>query len=118
MINLLIAWLIMTISFLIISNLPLIGVEIESFQKTVVSAAVFGILNAFVRPVLSLLAFPITLLTLGLFVFVINAVIFGLAAALVEGFRLRSGFWSALFGSIALGIINPIVSSFIYRAIQ
>lgn len=108
MLGLLITWLVTTISFLIISKIP-IGIEIDSFKKAAISAAVFGILNALLRPILGLLTFPIVLLTLGLFAFVLNAIVFGLAAYLVEGFRLRWGFWSALIGSIALGIVNSLL---------
>jgi putative membrane protein len=73
------------------------------------SAVVFGLLNAFLRPILGLLAFPITFLTFGLFAVVLNAIIFGLAAYLVTGFRLRWGIWSALIGAVALGIINSLI---------
>ncbi|MBD1805558.1 phage holin family protein [Microcoleus sp. FACHB-SPT15] len=108
MTGILITWLITTISFLIISRLP-IGVEIDSFGKAAISAAVFGILNALLRPILGFFTFPFILLTFGLFLFVLNAIIFGLAAWLVPGFRLRWGFWSALIGSIALTIINSLI---------
>jgi putative membrane protein len=108
MTEILITWLVTTVSFLIISRLP-IGVEVDSFGKAVISAAVFGILNAILRPILGLLTFPLIILTLGLFLFILNAIIFGLAAWLVPGFRLRWGFWSALIGSIALSVINSII---------
>lgn len=123
MLGILIIWLVTTISFLIISKLP-IGVEIDevnaapggslrenvdSFGKAVISAAVFGILNAILRPILGFFTFPFIILTFGLFVFVLNAIIFGLAAALVPGFRLRWGFWSALIGAIALSIVNSLL---------
>jgi putative membrane protein len=108
MIELLVAWLVTSISLFIISKLPL-GVEIDGFGKAAWSAAVFGILNALLRPILGFLTFPITLLTFGLFALVLNAIIFGLAAALVEGFRLRWGFWSALIGAIALSVINSLI---------
>jgi putative membrane protein len=108
MVALLITWLVTALSLFIISKLPT-GVEIDSFGKALFSAIVFGILNALLRPILSFLAFPITFITFGLFALVINAVIFGLAAALVTGFRLRWGFWSALIGSFALGVINSII---------
>ncbi|MDJ0574653.1 MAG: phage holin family protein [Xenococcaceae cyanobacterium MO_234.B1] len=108
MISLLITLLGTAVSLLIISKLPT-GVEIESFNKAFVSAIVFGILNALLRPILAFISFPITFLTFGLFSLIINAVIFGLAAALVTGFRLRWGFWSALIGSFALGVINSII---------
>lgn len=108
MVGLFITWLVTTISFLIISKLP-IGVEIDSFGKAALSAAVFGILNALLRPILGFFTFPFIILTFGLFVFVLNAIIFGLAAALVPGFRLRWGFWSALIGAIALSIVNSLL---------
>lgn len=108
LVGLLVAWLITSVSLFIISKLPT-GVEIDDFQKAIFSAAVFGILNALLRPVLGLLALPITLLTFGLFSVVLNAIIFGLAAYLVTGFRLRWGFWSALIGAIALAVINSLI---------
>ena len=108
MLGILITWLVTTVSFLIIARLPL-GVEIDSFGKAAISAAVFGVLNALLRPLLGFFTFPLILLTLGLFLFVLNAIIFGLAAALVTGFRLRWGIWSALLGSIALSLINSLL---------
>ncbi|HEY9728169.1 MAG TPA: phage holin family protein [Chroococcales cyanobacterium] len=107
-ISLLIAWIVTSVSLFLISKLPT-GVEIDSFQKAMWSAVVFGILNAILRPILGFLAFPITFLTFGLFAIVLNAIIFGLAAYLVTGFRLRWGIWSALIGAIALGIINMLI---------
>jgi len=92
----------------IISKLP-IGVDIDTFGKAMVSAAVFGLLNALVRPIFLLFTFPAVLITFGLFMILINAAIFGLAAWLVDGFRLRWGIWSALLGAIALGFINSIL---------
>ncbi|MDJ0742354.1 MAG: phage holin family protein [Xenococcaceae cyanobacterium MO_167.B27] len=108
MISLLITLLVTAVSLLIISKLPT-GVEIDSFNKALISAIVFGVLNALLRPILAFISFPITFITFGLFALIINAVIFGLAAALVTGFRLRWGFWSALIGSFALGVINSII---------
>ncbi|NEO38221.1 MAG: phage holin family protein [Moorea sp. SIOASIH] len=107
-ISLLIACLVTAVSLLIISKLPT-GVEIDSFEKALVSAVVFGILNALLKPILSVLSLPLTILTLGVFAVVVNAIIFGLAAALVTGFRLRWGFWSALIGAIALGFVNSLI---------
>jgi len=95
-------------SLFVISKLPL-GIEIDSFGKALVSAAVFGVLNALLRPILGFLAFPITFLTFGLFALVLNAIIFGLAAFLVHGFRLRGGFFSAFIGAIALSLINALI---------
>jgi putative membrane protein len=107
-VSLAIAWVVTSVSFFIISKLP-IGVDIDSFGKAMVSAAVFGLLNALVRPIFLLFTFPAVLITFGLFMIVINAAIFGLAAWLVDGFRLRWGIWSALLGAIALGFINSLL---------
>ncbi|MDJ0658575.1 MAG: phage holin family protein [Crocosphaera sp.] len=107
--EILIAWLITAISLLIIAQLP-IGVEVDNFGKALVSAIVFGVLNALVKPILLFFSIPLTILTLGLFLLVVNAIVFGLAAALVSGFRLRYGFWSALLGSICLSFINGILA--------
>uniref|UniRef100_UPI0038991A03 phage holin family protein n=1 Tax=Aerosakkonema funiforme TaxID=1246630 RepID=UPI0038991A03 len=94
LIAILMAWLVTSVSLFIISKLPL-GVEIDGFNKALTSAAVFGILNALLQPVLKVLFFVPNLLTLfllqWLFLAAINAIIFGLAAWLVEGFRLRWG---------------------------
>lgn len=108
--ELLITLLVTAVSFVIISKIP-IGVDIDSFPKALISAAVFGVLNAILKPVLDVLGSPLTFLTLGLFSLVINAIIFGLAAWLVEGFRLRFGFWSALLGALALSLVNSLLSN-------
>lgn len=112
MLNLLLTWLVTTISFLIISRIP-IGIEIDNFGKAAISAAVFGVLNAILLPILSLFTLPFIILSFGLFFFVLNAIIFALAAAIVPGFTLRWGFWSALIGSIALAIVNSILLSLV-----
>ncbi|HEY9848550.1 MAG TPA: phage holin family protein [Leptolyngbyaceae cyanobacterium] len=113
--QLLIAWLVTAVSLFIISKLPL-GVEIDGFNKALVSAAVFGLVNALIGPVIRVLAFPITFITFGLFAIVVNAIIFGLAAWLVHGFRLRWGFWSALLGAISLGLINSLIYALLDKA--
>ncbi|MCC5898791.1 MAG: phage holin family protein [Phormidium sp. BM_Day4_Bin.17] len=110
--DLIITWLIMSASFFILSKLPL-GVDVDTLGTALISAAVFGVLNAVIKPVFVVLGFPVVVLTLGLFMVVINAAIFGLAAWLVRGFHLRWGIWSALLGSIALGLINSILTHFL-----
>jgi putative membrane protein len=108
----LISLIVTTIALLIISKLPT-GVEIDSFQKGLISAIVFGVLNALLHPVLNFITLPLRFLTFGLFSLVVNAVIFGLAALLVNGFRLRWGIWSALIGSLALSVINSLIYNFL-----
>ncbi len=112
LIGLLVAWLVTAVSLFLISKLPT-GVEISSFQKALISAIVFGLLNAFVRPVIAFFTFPFIFFTFGLFSVVINAIIFLLAAALVDGFSLRWGFWSALIGAFLLGFINSLIYYFL-----
>ncbi len=106
--------LIAAISLIIISWLPL-GVEVDNFSKALVAGVVLGLLNAVVRPVLEFFGFPLTLLTLGAFLLVINAIVFGLAARLVEGVRLRWGIWSALLGAIALSILSSLLTELFAR---
>lgn len=114
LVQLLVAWLITSVSLFVISKLPT-GVEIDGFNKALISAAVFGIVNAFLGPIFRLLALPFTIITFGLFSIIVNAIIFGLAAYLVQGFRLRWGFWSALIGSLALGFINSLIYQLLAR---
>ncbi len=104
-VTILITWVVTAISLYVISLLPL-GVEIDGIKKALWSAAVFGILNALLGPILKVLALPFTFITFGAFSLVVNAFIFGLAAWLVQGFRLRWGFWSALLGAFLLSLIN------------
>ncbi|MFY0253089.1 phage holin family protein [Chitinophaga sp. 30R24] len=86
------------------------AVKVDSFITALILALVLSLLNALVKPVLVLLTFPVTIITLGLFLFVINALIILLAAKLVPGFKV-DGFWWALLFSIVMTIINSILIS-------
>lgn len=117
LVQILITWLIVASSLIIVSKLP-IGVEIDSYPKALMSAVIFGLLNAVLTPLLKV-AFAIpNLLTLGLlssvFSFVINVVVFAAAAALVQGFELRRGIWSAVLGALGLSLATSLASSFVY----
>jgi putative membrane protein len=81
------------------------GVEIDGFGTALLAALVFGLVNGCVRPLMILLTLPLTVLTFGLFLFVVNALMFRLAAALVPGFTVR-GFGPALLGSLLLSLLN------------
>jgi len=113
-VQLLIIWLVTAVSFVIISKIPT-GVEVDDFQKALISAGVFGLLNALVRPLIAMVTVPALSLVFSgfLLTLLLNMIIFGLAAYLVQGFRLRWGVWSALLGSIALGFINSILLSLV-----
>ena len=96
--------------FLASSLIP--GVEITGFGSFLLAALLLGLVNAFVRPIAFLLTLPLTIVTLGLFLFVLNAAMFGLVAALLDNFVV-AGFWSALFGAIVVGITSTIASWYI-----
>lgn len=112
-IDFLIAWLVTGSSLLLISQLP-IGVEIDSTPKAVFAAAVLGILNVLILPILKAVFFVPNVLTLGLlsglFAFVMNVIIFASAAKLVEGFSLGMGIWSAVLGAIALALVSSLIN--------
>jgi putative membrane protein len=85
------------------------GIEVRDARAALIGALVLGIANAIVRPVLVLLTLPFTILTLGLFLFVVNALMLMLAAAFVDGFKVR-GFGPALAGSVLLSLLNLAVA--------
>lgn len=86
------------------------GVHFEGFSSAIVFAVVLAILNLIVKPILSLLGFPLTVITLGLFSFVINAVVFLIADHFIDSMRI-DGFWWALIFSIALSLVTSLVES-------
>lgn len=86
------------------------GVSIADFKTAIIFSLVLGLLNAIVKPILVLLTIPVTVITLGLFLLVINAVIILLAAKLIPGFSV-DGFWWALIFSLVLSIVSGVVSS-------
>ena len=108
----LITWLITTIALVIITFLPT-GVESDSFGKTAITALVFGVLNGIVGIVagLPVLGGLVWLVSLG--GLLLNLILFGLSAKLVEGFRLRWGIWSAVIGAFLLSILTSILSAII-----
>ena len=88
------------------------GVYIDSFVTALVVAVVLGVVNTFLKPVLLLLTLPVTILTLGLFTFVINALLVLLAAALVSGFQVKNLLWALLF-SLVLSLVNSVLQSLV-----
>ena len=84
------------------------GVAVGGFGSALIAALVLGLVNAVVKPVMIVLTLPLTILTLGLFLFVVNALMLWLVAAVVPGFHIR-GFWAALLGSLLLTILNMVI---------
>ncbi len=88
------------------------GVSAASTEALIWAAIALGLINAFVRPVLVLLTLPFTILTLGLFLLVLNAGMLNLAAWFVDGFEV-TGFWSAVFGALVISVVSGLCSRFI-----
>jgi putative membrane protein len=88
------------------------GIEIGGVLAALGAGLVFGLINAIVRPVLLILTLPLTLLTLGLFVFVLNALCLWLTAALVPGFTVL-GFWPAFWGALLVSLVSWFLTSFL-----
>jgi putative membrane protein len=84
------------------------GIEVRDGKAALFGAIMLGFANAFVRPILVLLTLPVTIITLGLFLLVVNALMLMLAAALVRGFEIE-GFGAALWGAVGLAVLNFLV---------
>jgi putative membrane protein len=110
MIAFVLRWLITTISVLVAAYV-IQGIGYEGWGALLGASLLLGIINAFVRPVLLLLSFPFIIVTMGLFIFVINALLLLLVSKLIPGF-LVDGFWSAFFGAIVISLVSWIFSSF------
>jgi putative membrane protein len=111
--KLLIRWLLLSSALMLLAQWDP-GVQVKNFTAAMLAAVVLGLLNAFVRPLLILLTLPVTVLSLGLFLFVINAFTFQMASGLLEGFHVRS-FWDALLGSVLYSLWGLVIDSALER---
>jgi len=109
--GLLIKWLILTMAIMFASY-TINGIEARDFFSAFFAAAILGVLNTIFRPVLILLTLPINILTFGLFTFVINAFLLLMVSGVISGFYV-SGFWSAVFGSLVISVVNWVLTSFV-----
>lgn len=112
MLNLLIVWLLNAAALIGVAYL-LPGVSVSSFGAALVAALVLGLVNAVIRPVLVLLTLPVTILTLGLFIFVINGLLFWAVGSFIEGFEVR-GFWWGVLGAIVFSLISWALSALVF----
>jgi len=108
----LLVWLINALALLALPYL-VPSVQVDSFVTALVAALVLGLMNTLIRPLLVLLTLPVTVVTLGLFVFVINALLFWCVASFVKGFAV-GGFWSAFFGAIVYALISWAASHLVF----
>ena len=112
--KLILKWLLSAAALLAVAYIYSSGVSVASFGAAMVAALVIGLLNMLVRPVLVVLTIPVTILTLGLFLFVINALMFWAAGGLLTGFHV-AGFGAALLGSLLYSLISIVIDSALQR---
>jgi putative membrane protein len=105
--KLIVRWLLLAAALLLVAHLYS-GVQVTSFASAMVAALVLGLFNALLRPLLVMLTLPVTLITLGLFLFVINALLFWAAASVLSGFNV-TGFAAALIGSLLYSLCGMVI---------
>jgi putative membrane protein len=109
----LLRWALLAGALLLVAHLyP--GVTVTSFTSALIAALVLGLLNTLLRPILVLLTLPVTVLTLGLFLFVVNALVFWAAASLLSGLAV-AGFWAALVGSLIYSLCGMVIDVLMER---
>jgi putative membrane protein len=111
--KLIVRWLLLASALVLLTQLDT-GIHVRSFGSAMLAAFVIGLLNAFVRPLLILLTLPVTVLTMGLFLFVINAFTFQMASGLLDGFQV-GGFWDALLGSVLYSVCSLVIDTALER---
>jgi putative membrane protein len=112
--RLVLKWLLSAVALLAVAYIYS-GVQVGSFVSALIAAAVIGLLNMVVRPILVILTLPVTVVTLGLFLFVINALMFWAASGLLNGFQV-SGFAAALIGSLIYSALGVLIDAALTRA--
>jgi putative membrane protein len=109
--SLILVWILNAVALLVVAYL-LPGIAVASFGSALIAALVLGLLNMLVKPVLVLLTLPITIVTLGLFLLVLNALLFWFAGSVLKGFQVN-GFWWAVAGAILYSLISGLLSRLI-----
>ena len=109
----LLVWLINAVALIAVAYL-MPSITVSSFGAALVAALVLGLINAVVRPVLVLLTLPVTILTLGLFIFVLNGLLFWMVGTWLEGFWV-GGFWAGVFGAILFSLVSWALSALVLR---
>ncbi len=109
MLKLLLLWVINAVALLTVAYV-MPGIGVADFTTALIAAVVLGLVNAVIRPILILLTLPATLITLGLFIFVINGLLFWFVGSYLTGFTV-SGFWPGVFGAIVYSIVSWALAS-------
>ena len=113
MMHLLLAWLVNTVSLIAVAYL-MPSIRVADFVTALIAALVLGLVNTVIRPVLVLLTLPVTLLTLGLFILVINGLLFWFVGSFMKGFVVE-GFWAGFFGAIVYSLISWLLSGLVLK---
>ena len=113
MLKVLVVWVINALALLTVAYV-MPGIAVASFATALVAALVLGLVNAVIRPVLVLLTLPVTIVTLGLFIFVINGLLFWFVGSFIQGLAV-SGFWVGVFGAIVYSLISWALSSLVFE---
>jgi putative membrane protein len=107
MLTLLVKWFLSALALFLVGNfLP--GIHVPSYGTALIVAAVLGVVNVTLRPILKIIAFPITIITLGLFAFIVNGFTFWLVAKMLDGFSVDS-FWWAVLGALIVSIVTAVL---------
>ena len=109
MVKLLLVWVINAVALLAVAYL-MPSIAVANFATALVAALILGLVNAVIRPVLVLLTLPATILTLGLFIFVINGLLFWFVGSFIQGFVV-GGFWAGVIGAIVYSLVSWALSS-------
>ncbi len=109
--RLLLVWLVNTVSLIAVAYL-MPSISVASFWTALVAALVLGLVIAVIRPILVILTLPATILTLGLFIFVINGLLFWFVGSFIEGFVVE-GFWAGFFGAIVYSLVSWLLSALV-----
>ena len=110
--TLIVRWFINALALMLVAYLYS-GVQVSGIVAALIAALVLGLVNAVIRPLLVLLTLPVTILTLGLFIFVINAFLFWFVAEIVDGFKV-TGFMAALIGSLMFSVVSLVTSWLVF----
>ena len=114
MMHLALVWLINTVSLIAVAYL-MPSIRVADFTTALIAALVLGLVNTIIRPVLVVLTLPVTLLTLGLFILVINGLLFWFVGSFIDGFTV-AGFWPGVFGAIVFSIVSWALSALLLRS--
>jgi len=110
---LIISWILSALSLIIVAHI-IPGFIIKSFWSALIAAVVIGLINATIGFILKIITLPLSIITFGIFLWVINAIMLKFATIFVPGFEVK-GFWAAFFGAIVLSILNMILKSLVFR---